>query len=54
MRDGKREDLVEDPGFTTRVKLYGFTHPRSGVNIVSAAEYIRKFEEVIGREAVGL
>ena len=42
-RDVQREDLVEDRGFTTQVKLYGLMHPGREVNIVSAAEYIRKF-----------
>jgi len=29
-------------------------HPGRGVNIVSAAEHIKKFYGVIGREAIGL
>jgi len=42
-RDVKREDLVQDPAFTTRVKLWGLTHPGSGVYTVSTAEYIRNY-----------
>ena len=35
----KREALVEDPGFTTRIKLEGLTHPGRGAH--TAAEYVR-------------